>query len=94
MPQRITGFSVGQTSKVSGILYGLTALLFVPILLMGSQFAPQGRSLATGFALAMPFIYAGLGFVLGRYRMPAIQLAGGLGRRGRGGVRRRWNIFS
>lgn len=63
MPQQIARFSVGQTAKVIGILYGLMGLVFVPIFLLIGQVAPGGTGMGTGFALAMPILYGGLGFI-------------------------------
>ncbi len=63
MAQRIARFTVGQTAKVIGILYGLMGLVFVPIFLFISAVAPEGQSFGVGFALAMPILYGVLGFV-------------------------------
>jgi hypothetical protein len=63
MPQRIARFSVGQTAKVIGILYGLMGLVFIPVFLIIGKFAPEGQSFGIGFALAMPILYGCLGFV-------------------------------
>jgi hypothetical protein len=63
MPQQIARFSVGQTAKVVGILYGLMGLVFVPIFLLIGMMSPETKGMGTGFALAMPILYGGLGFV-------------------------------
>src|SRR5690606_27229734 len=62
-----------QLGKILGVLYGIMALLMVPIFLVMSLFStqlPEGRragmsAFGVGFALFMPVIYAVMGFVFG-----------------------------
>jgi hypothetical protein len=61
MRRQIVRLSVGQTSKVLAAVYGLMGLVLLPFLLLASRGAD--RELGVGFALAMPVIYALLGYV-------------------------------
>jgi hypothetical protein len=63
MVQRLSRFSVGQTAKVLGLLYGLMGLIFVPFFLLTTMFSAEDDGLGVGFALALPFLYGLLGFV-------------------------------
>lgn len=65
MAQRIQRFGIGQTAKVFGILYGLMGLVFIPIFLLAGAFMPgrQGVGFGFGFAIAMPLMYAVMGFI-------------------------------
>jgi len=64
MVQRLSSFSIGQTAKVLGLLYGLTGLIFVPFFILASMFSPhRDGDLGIGFALALPVLYGLLGFV-------------------------------
>ena len=64
MVQRLSSFSVGQTAKVLGVLYGLMGLIFVPFFLLVAMFSPQREGdLGIGFALALPVLYGVMGFV-------------------------------
>ena len=63
MVQRLSRFSVGQTAKVLGVLYGLMGLLFVPFLLLVAMFSPREAGFGVGFALAMPVLYGVAGFI-------------------------------
>jgi hypothetical protein len=64
MVHRLSSFSIGQTAKVLGLLYGLMALFFVPLILVAGMFAPhRDGNLGIGFALAIPVIYGLMGFV-------------------------------
>lgn len=62
-----------QLGKILGVLYGIMALLMVPIFLVMSLFStqlPEGQragmfAFGVGFALFMPVIYAVMGFVFG-----------------------------
>ena len=63
MAQRITRFSVAQTAKVFAVIYALVGLLFAPFFLLAGAFAPAGEGFPTIFAVALPIIYAVLGYV-------------------------------
>jgi hypothetical protein len=65
MVQRLSSFSVGQTAKVLGLLYGLMGVIFVPFILLGTMFSRHGNDMGSGlgFALAVPVLYGLLGFV-------------------------------
>jgi hypothetical protein len=71
--RRIKRFAPLQLGKMMGICYGIMGLLFCPIFLlmalMSPHLPPQQRvgvmAFGTGFAIAMPFIYAIMGFVGG-----------------------------
>ena len=63
MIQRLSRFSIGQTAKVLGLLYGLMGLIFLPIFLVATMFSPDGAGFGVGFALALPILYGLLGFV-------------------------------
>src|SRR3954471_2697095 len=62
-----------QLGKMLAILYGIMGLLFLPFFLLMSVFSAQLPSqqrvgmmaLGAGFAVAMPFIYAAMGFIFG-----------------------------
>ena len=63
MKQRIRRFGVGQTAKVVGVLYLLVGLLLAPIVLLATILGPQESSFGVAFAVALPILYACLGFV-------------------------------
>jgi hypothetical protein len=63
MVQRLSRFSIGQTAKVAGLLYGLMALIFVPIFLLATMFSPNDFGFGVGFALALPILYGVMGFI-------------------------------
>jgi branched-subunit amino acid transport protein len=63
VPQRIARFSVAQTAKVAGALYGLMGLVFVPFFLLAAMFSPKAAGPGVGLALALPFFYALGGFI-------------------------------
>ena len=63
MVQRLSRFSVGQTAKVLGILYGLMGLIALPIFLLISMVSPSEDAPSVGFALVIPILYGLLGFV-------------------------------
>ena len=64
MVQRLSSFSVGQTAKVLGLLYGLMGLIIVPFFVLAASFSPhRDGSFGLGFALALPVIYGAMGFV-------------------------------
>ena len=68
--KRITPLQLG---KMLGILYGIMGLLFIPLFLMMSAFSSQlpaeqrvgVMAMGVGFAIAAPFLYAVMGFVIG-----------------------------
>jgi hypothetical protein len=65
MIQRLSSFSVGQTAKVLGLLYGLMGLLTVPVIVMAGIWLPPGREsgFGIGYALTIPVLYGFMGFV-------------------------------
>ena len=63
MVQRLSRFSIGQTAKVLGLLYGLMGLIFVPFFLIATMLSPGEESFGVGVALALPILYGLLGFV-------------------------------
>ena len=63
MVQRLSRFSIGQTAKVLGLLYGLMGLVFLPFLLIVTMFSSEEESFGIGLALALPILYGLLGFV-------------------------------
>lgn len=64
MVQRLSSFSVGQTAKVLGVLYGLMGLIIVPFFVLAAIFSPQrDGSIGLGVALALPVLYGFFGFV-------------------------------
>jgi hypothetical protein len=58
-----------QVAKVLGALYAIMGLIFVPIFMFISSTLPSesgeavGLPFGTGFALLMPILYGGLGFI-------------------------------
>lgn len=65
MKRQIVRFSVGQSSKVVALLYGVFGLIFVPIGIL-LALLDRERMFPTfllGFYLCAPFIYAVLGYV-------------------------------
>jgi hypothetical protein len=63
MPHQIRRFGVMQTAKVVGALYALLGLVFVPIVLVVSMFAPKEQGMGPGLALALPILYGVFGFI-------------------------------
>jgi len=63
MVQRLSRFSVAQTAKVVGLLYGLLGLIFVPFALIGAMFSGNGDGFGIGFVIAFPILYGVIGFV-------------------------------
>jgi hypothetical protein len=71
--RRIKRIAPLQLGKMSGLLYGLMGLLFIPIFLIMSAVASQlpapqrvgMMAFGVGFAVAMPLIYGVMGFVIG-----------------------------
>ena len=64
MRHQIRRFGIAQTAKVLGVFYDLAGLLLVPIFLVVGRYAPDESGLGAGFAIAIPIIYAVLGFVV------------------------------
>jgi len=69
--KRVDVLSVG---KIMGVVYGLMAVIFIPFFLIAAVagfFAQDKEAALFGgifgiiFAIAMPFIYGGMGFVFG-----------------------------
>jgi hypothetical protein len=71
--RRIKRIAPLQLGKMLAILYGLLGLLFIPFFLIMSAAASQipaeqragMMAFGAGFAIAMPFLYAALGFIAG-----------------------------
>ncbi len=71
--RRIKRIEPLQLGKMLAILYGIMGLLFLPFFLVASlasaSMPAQQRmgmmAFGAGFAIAMPFLYAGMGFVCG-----------------------------
>jgi hypothetical protein len=65
MVQRLSSFSVGQTAKVLGLLYGLMGFLTVPFIVLAGIWIPPGRGsgFGIGYALTIPLLYGAMGFV-------------------------------
>jgi hypothetical protein len=63
MVQRLSRFSIGQTAKVLGLLYGLMGLIFLPFFLIATMLSPADNGFGVGFALALPILYGLLGFI-------------------------------
>ena len=61
--QRLRRFSVGQTSKVFGVLYGLLGLVFLPFVILAVLFAPEQAGFGIGFAVLIPILYGLAGFI-------------------------------
>lgn len=83
MNQQVVRFSVGQSSKVVGLLYGALGLLFVPFgilfALLDTDDRMGGRAIAA-FYLCAPFIYAVIGYIMSLFVFWIYNLiAGGVG---------------
>lgn len=63
MVQRLSRFSVGQTAKVLGLLYGLMGLIFLPFFVLATMYSSGGDSFGVGFALVLPILYGVFGFI-------------------------------
>lgn len=71
--RRIKRIAPLQLGKMLAVLYGIMGLLVIPLFLImsavGSQMPQEQRvgmlAFGVGFALAMPLIYAAMGFVFG-----------------------------
>ena len=70
---RLKSIGVLSAAKISSLLYGAISLLIIPIFLLVGAVAslaphqPNQPSAAffLGFAILAPFLYAGMGFVIG-----------------------------
>jgi hypothetical protein len=62
--QRIRRFSPVQTAKVMAVLYALVALVFVPFIVAYVLMSPNTAGFGIGFAIAIPVVYAIIGFVM------------------------------
>ncbi len=63
MLHRLSRFSVGQTAKVLGILYGLMGLVLMPLFVLASMFSAEENEFGIGFAVALPILYGLFGFI-------------------------------
>ena len=63
MVQRLSRFTIGQTAKVLGLLYGLMGLIFLPFILIAAMVSPNENGFGVGVALALPILYGVFGFV-------------------------------
>jgi hypothetical protein len=63
MVHRLSRFSVGQTAKVLGLLYGLMGLIILPFFLIPVMRSPEEYGFGIGFALALPILYGLFGYV-------------------------------
>ena len=63
MVHRLSRFSVGQTAKVVGILYGLMGLIMLPFFLIPATLSPEEGGFGVGLALALPILYGVFGFI-------------------------------
>ena len=63
MVQRLSRFTIGQTAKVLGLLYGLMGLIFLPFILVATMVSPNETGFGVGVALALPILYGVFGFV-------------------------------
>jgi len=83
---RLKSVGVMSAAKISAVLYGGLALLFVPVLLLmaaamsaSSSAIPNAPSpvLFVVFAIAAPFVYAVMGFITGAIAALIYNLAAG-----------------
>ena len=63
MVQRLSSFSIGQTAKVLGLLYGLMGFLTIPFIIMAGIYLPPKSGFGIGYALTVPVLYGLMGFV-------------------------------
>jgi hypothetical protein len=61
MKKMITGFSVHETAKICGLLYGIFGVVFGVIFFLATVDESVGGALA--MLLGMPLLYGGLGYV-------------------------------
>jgi len=59
----IRRFEPLQVAKISAVIYGFMGLLFAPIFIFASMMAPNSPGFGIGFAIALPIIYAVIGFI-------------------------------
>lgn len=64
MVQRVRRFSVGQTAKVFGVLYGILGLVFLPFIVLAVLFAPDQAGFGIGVAVLFPIMYGIIGFIM------------------------------
>jgi hypothetical protein len=70
MKKQLTRIAPLKTGIVLGILYGLLGCIFVPFLIVFGLLAAKTGTAApaifgAGFAILLPVIYGGMGFVVG-----------------------------
>ena len=65
MKKRIKRIAPVQLGKLLAVVYALFSLIFVPIMLLASLFAPEGKGPGLLFGLAMPILYIIMGFIGG-----------------------------
>src|SRR5271170_4063356 len=71
--RRIKSIAPLQLGKMMALTHGIMGLLFCPLFLLFSLLAPQVANqqrvgmavFGVGFAIAMPFFYAAMGFIFG-----------------------------
>lgn len=66
MAQQLRRIDPLSAAKVSAVLYGLMGLIFVPLIFLMRSMAPAGDGMpgfGMAFAIAMPLLYALLGFI-------------------------------
>jgi hypothetical protein len=78
MLQRIRRFGVLQTAKVVAVIYTLMGVVFVPIILIVSMYAPDKGGPGAGFVLLMPLLYGLLGFVFTAISCAVYNIVAGL----------------
>lgn len=78
MTQQIRRFGVLQTAKVAGALYALMGLVFVPVVLIMSMWAPRQQGMGTGLALSLPILYGVFGFIFAALGCALYNLVAGL----------------
>jgi hypothetical protein len=61
--QRLRRFSIAQTAKVLGVLYGLMGLVFLPFFLLAALISPEKTGFGLGFAILLPILYGVCGFI-------------------------------
>jgi hypothetical protein len=60
---RIRRFEPFSTAKVAGVIYAIFGLIFAPIFILASMFAPDEAGVGIGLAVAIPIIYGIIGFI-------------------------------
>jgi len=61
--QQLRRFSIAQTAKVLGLLYGLMGLIFVPFFLLAVMFSPTDTGFGVGLIVLLPLLYGLCGFI-------------------------------